>query len=69
MKKIVRFSENVVVIYESENLTKDLHNARKSDYFTRKADMDRMEKMLTPILEEGHRKIMFYKLYGQLYNV
>ena len=69
MKKIVRFSESVVVIYEPESLTKYLHNARKSDYFTCKADMDRMEKMLTPILEEGHRKIMFYKLYGQIYNV
>ena len=60
--------KKIVVIYEPESLTKYLHNAQKSDYFTRKADMDRMEKMLTPILEEGHRKIMFYKLYGQIYN-
>ena len=37
MKRIVRFSENMVVIYEPENLTYDLQNARKSDYITRKA--------------------------------
>ena len=68
MKRIVRFSVNVVVINEPENLAKDLQNARKSDYIPHKADMLRMERMLTPILEEGHRKQICNKLYGQFYD-
>ena len=43
-------------------------NARKSDYIPRKAGMLRMERMLTLILEEGHRKQICNKLYGQFYD-
>ena len=61
----VKFEEKIDIILEPEDLTKDLHLARKSDYIQRQADKARMERLLTPILDKTHRRDIYEKIYGK----
>jgi len=54
----------VVVIEEPDDIAEDLQNARISDFPARKADQERMERLLAPILTKVHRDKMFQKIYG-----
>jgi len=60
----VKFCDDVVVIEEPEDIAEDLQNARISDFPARKADQERMERLLAPILTKVHRDKMFKKIYG-----
>ena len=62
-KRQVMFSDNVYIILEPENLAEDLYQARKSDYYQRQADKDRMKRMLTPILSPNHRRNFYQKYF------
>ena len=61
----VKFSEDINIILEPDNLAEDLHLARKSDYAQRQADKARMERLLTPILNTKHRRDIYEKIYGK----
>jgi len=60
----VKFCDDVDVIEEPEEIAEDLQNARISDFQARKADQERMERLLAPILTKLHRDKMFQKIYG-----
>lgn len=60
----VKFCDDVVVIEEPDDIAEDLQNARISDFPARKADQERMERLLAPILTKVHRDKMFQKIYG-----
>jgi len=60
----VKFCDDIVVIEEPEDIAEDLQNARISDFQARKADQERMERLLAPILTKLHRDKMFQKIYG-----
>jgi len=60
----VRFCDDVDVIEEPDDIAEDLQNARISDFQARKADQERMERLLAPILTKVHREKMFQKIYG-----
>jgi len=60
----VKFCDDVVVIEEPEDIAEDLQNARISDFPARKADQERMERLLAPILTKVHRDKMFKAIYG-----
>jgi hypothetical protein len=60
----VRFSEDVEVFKEPEELAEDLAEARVSNFEQRKADLQRMERLLSPVLSSAHRQRMFSKIYG-----
>ena len=62
--KRVRFSENNTIIYESVNISKDLHESRKSNFSQRMADKFRLEKILTPILCKQHRNRIYSAIYS-----
>jgi len=62
----VKFSDNPVVILEPESLAEDLQEARiNSDFIRRKADKERNERLLAPILTQKHRQNIFQKIYGE----
>ena len=61
----VKFSNNPEIILEPENLAKELHEARTSDFKQRQADRERQERLLAPILTRTHREKMFRKIYGE----
>lgn len=63
-KKHVIFNLVPNVIYDSDDLTKELNEYRKSNIFQKKADALRMEKMLSPILSVEHRLKIWNKIYG-----
>jgi len=63
-KKHVNFNFVPDVIYDSDNLAKELNEYRKSNIFQKKADALRMEKMLSPILSVEHRLKIWNKIYG-----
>merc|ERR1712126_729468 len=61
----VKFSDNPVVILEPESLAEELQEARiNSEFIRRKADRERNERLLAPILTQTHRQNMFKKIYG-----
>jgi len=60
----VKFCDDVDVIEEPDDIAEDLQNARISDFQSRKADQERMERLLAPILTKVHREKMFKKIYG-----
>jgi len=60
----VKFCDDVKIIEEPEEIAEDLQNARISDFQARKADQERMERLLAPILTKLHRDKMFQKIYG-----
>jgi len=62
----VRFSEEATweVIEEPEELADDLCEARCSDLEQRRADRERMERLLGPVLTAVHRRRMYCKIYG-----
>jgi len=64
----VHFSEEATwqVIEEPEELAEDLCEARCSDLEQRRADRERMERLLGPVLTPVHRRRMFCKIYGDL---
>ena len=61
-KRKVHFNPNLSIIHEPEEIGYFMHLTRKSNFLTWKADMMRMERMLTPILAKEHRK-RIYKTY------
>ena len=62
----VKFSDNPVVILEPESLAEDLQEARiNSEFIRRKADKERNERLLAPILTQKHRQNIFQKIYGE----
>merc|ERR1719277_1538931 len=62
----VKFSDNPVVILEPESLAEDLQEARiNSEFIRRKADRERNERLLAPILTQKHRQNIFQKIYGE----
>jgi len=64
----VRFSDEATwqVIEEPEDLAEDLCEARCSDLEQRRADRERMERLLGPVFAAVHRRKMFCKIYGSL---
>ena len=60
--KQVRFSDNIIIILEPDHISEHLKQSRISDFSRRQADMNRMERMLSPILSIEHRKKIFDKL-------
>jgi len=52
----VNFCDDVDVIEEPVDIAEDLQNARISDFPARKADQERMERLLAPILTKVHRE-------------
>merc|ERR1712130_690031 len=64
----VHFSEEATwqVIEEPEELAEDLCEARCSDLEQRRADRERMERLLGPVLTPVHRRRMYCKIYGEL---
>jgi len=64
----VHFSEEATwqVIEEPEELAEDLCEARCSDLEQRRADRERMERLLGPVLTAVHRRRMYCKIYGDL---
>jgi hypothetical protein len=60
----VNFCDDVDVIEEPMDIAEDLQKARISDFPARKADHERMERLLAPILTKVHREKMFQKIYG-----
>jgi hypothetical protein len=60
MKK-VRFNDNVTIIQEPPELSDDLRNSRKSDFYQRQADKFRYELMLQPIFNNKHRSKIFIR--------
>ena len=61
--KQVRFSDNIIIILEPDHISDHLKQSRISDFSRRQADMNRMERMLSPILSSEHRKKIFERLY------
>lgn len=52
----VRFSDDPdLVVYEPANLVKSLKQARISDFKRRQADLERLERVLSPVLTQEHR--------------
>merc|ERR1719239_1967991 len=64
----VHFSDKATwqVIEEPEELADDLCEARCSDLEQRRADRERMERLLGPVLTPVHRRRMYCKIYGEL---
>jgi len=64
----VHFSDEATwqVIEEPEELADDLCEARCSDLEQRRADRERMERLLGPVLTPVHRRRMYCKIYGDL---
>jgi len=52
------------VIEEPEELAEDLCEARCSDLEQRRADRERQERLLGPVLTPVHRRRMYLKIYG-----
>jgi hypothetical protein len=65
MKKVknVKFHDKVEIILEPPELSLELQESRKSNFFQRQADHIRYEKLLKPVLEN---KIKQWKLYTTL---
>lgn len=64
-KVVVKFSDNIEVIEEPEDMVDDLAKARISDFKQRMADKERKEKLLAPVFTKIHRQKMFRKIYGE----
>ena len=62
---MVTFSDSLEIILEPENLAEELQEARISDLSQRRADRERNERTLGPILTRTHREKMFRKIYGE----
>ena len=62
---MVTFSDSLEIILEPENLAEELQEARISDLSQRRADRERHERTLGPILTRTHREKMFRKIYGE----
>jgi len=60
----VTFCDDIKYLYEPEDLTQDLAEARVSDFKQRQVDRERMERLLAPVFTTTHRKKMFDKIYG-----
>ena len=52
------------VIEEPEELAEELAEARVGEWEQRKADRERMERTLGPVLTPLHRQRMYVKIYG-----
>jgi hypothetical protein len=57
-KKKIHFKLIDEIFYESDYLSKFLHEARINNFLQHKADKMRMEKLLSPILTKEHRAII-----------
>jgi len=64
-QRLVTFSDSLEIILEPENLAEELQEARISDLSQRRADRERNERLLGPILTTTHRENMFRKIYGE----
>ena len=62
--KTVRFSNDITNIPEPKYLAEDLHLMRMSDFNMRRADRERMERLLSPLLTHSHREKIYRKIYG-----
>jgi len=58
-KRKVAFRTALDVIYEDPDVSADLKLSRIGDYLARQADKLRMERLLNPVLEPGHRDKMW----------
>uniref|UniRef100_A0A0K2THP3 Uncharacterized protein n=1 Tax=Lepeophtheirus salmonis TaxID=72036 RepID=A0A0K2THP3_LEPSM len=67
IKKNVSFSQEDCwsVIEEDPKLAKELRESRISDHLSRKADRERLEKIISPILDEDHRKKVYLRVYSE----
>ena len=66
-KKSVHFSDpnSWLEIQEDAELAEELRNSRISDFARKKADKERMERLLGPVLTDNHRQKVFQRLYGE----
>jgi len=65
-RPMVTFSDSLEIILEPENLAEELQEARISDLSQRRADRERNERLLGPILTTTHRENIFRKIYGEI---
>jgi len=68
MKKKVTFHSEIRSYEEPYELSELLCEARKNNYFQRQADLSRMERLLSPILDKEHRIKIFNKLFPEIKN-
>lgn len=66
IKKWVQFSspEHWDSWYEHPDEVAVLRESRKNDMLQRRADKERMERLIRPIMTKEHREKIFQKLYG-----
>ena len=63
MQKLVQFSSHVTIIHEPIEMAEDLAAARDGCVARRRADKERMETMISKILQTSHRESVYKKLY------
>ena len=63
MQKVVQFSTDVKIIHEPIEMAQDLAAARDEWVERRRADKERMERMISKILQTSHRESVYKKLY------
>ena len=63
MQKVVQFSTDVKIIHEPIAMAQDLAAARDGGVERRRADKERMERMISKILQTSHRESVYKKLY------
>ena len=61
-KKKVYFNLTPTIIYEPLDLVDELKQYRRNNEIQRKADKERIERILSPILSSEHR----YKIYVKM---
>ena len=62
----VKFSDDIEIIIEPENLAEDLQLARISDYAQRQVVKARMERLLSPLMSTTHRWNIYKNLQGEI---
>jgi hypothetical protein len=61
-KKRVYFNLTPTIIYEPLDLVDELKQYRRNNEIQRKADKERIERILSPILSSEHRNKIYVKM-------
>ncbi len=61
-KKKVYFNLTPTIIYEPLDLVDELKQYRRNNEIQRKADKERIERILSPILSSEHRNKIYVKM-------
>jgi hypothetical protein len=61
-KKRVYFNLTPTIIYEPLDLVDELKQYRRNNEIQRKADKERIERILSPILSSEHRNKIYVKI-------